>query len=71
MDNRVIAAIKNERGMIEMAQERPAERTSNSRRARAPERRAVADSRPNNVSFFESLFGGGSSSRPVPPRRVR
>ena len=72
MDNRVIAAIKNERGMIEVAQERPAERTSsNSRRARAPERRAVADTGSNNVSFFESLFGGGSSSRPVPPRRVR
>jgi L,D-transpeptidase YcbB len=71
IDNRVIAAIKNERGMIEMAQERPAERTSsNTRRARAPERRTVADTR-SNVSFFEALFGGGSSSRPVPPRRVR
>jgi murein L,D-transpeptidase YcbB/YkuD len=71
IDNRVIAAIKNERGMIEMAQERPAERvSSNSRRSRAPERRAVADTR-SNVSFFESLFGGGSNSRPVPPRRVR
>jgi hypothetical protein len=54
--------------MIEMAQERPPERSSGgAKRARAPEPRTVANS--SSVSFFDSLFGGGG--RPTPPRRVR
>jgi len=68
LDSRVISAMKNERGMIEMAQERPPERSgSSTRRARAPEPRTVATS--SSVSFFDALFGGGG--RPTPPRRVR
>jgi murein L,D-transpeptidase YcbB/YkuD len=69
IDGRVISAMKNERGMIEMAQERPPERSGggSTRRARAPEPRTVANS--SSVSFFDALFGGGS--RPTPPRRVR
>ena len=73
IDSRVISAIKNERGMIEMAQERPLERSGGGgvRRARAPapEPRTVANS--SSVSFFDALFGGGYNTRPTPPRRVR
>lgn len=78
LDSRMISAIRNERGMVEMAQERPQESTgrSSTRRARAaPERRAAVATNSSNPSFFESLFGGGNtnttSARPVPPRRVR
>jgi murein L,D-transpeptidase YcbB/YkuD len=63
IDSRMTSTIKNERGMIEMAQERPRENSGGAKRARAPE--------PRNVSFFESLFGGGSSNRPTPPQRIR
>jgi murein L,D-transpeptidase YcbB/YkuD len=72
IDSRVISAIKNERGMIEMAQERPRENSaggSNTKRARAP-----VQEQTRTVSFFESLFGGGgasASNRPVPPKRIR
>jgi hypothetical protein len=77
LDSRMISAIKHERGMVEMAQERPQEGTgrSSSRRARVPDRRAAVATNNSNPTFFESLFGGGNtnttSARPVPPRRVR
>ena len=67
IDGRMQAAIKNERGMVEMAQDRPRESTATTTvaRARAPEPRG----------FFETLFGGAryqqQSSRPVPPNRIR
>jgi murein L,D-transpeptidase YcbB/YkuD len=75
LDGRMISAIKNERGMVEMAQEHSHESSgSSTRRARASEKRAVATNN-SSPSFFESLFGGGStnttSARPTPPRRVR
>jgi murein L,D-transpeptidase YcbB/YkuD len=71
IDSRTISAIKNERGMIEMAQERPRENAGGSSTKRA--RSASRDrDQPRTVSFFESLFGGGGGDgRPVPPRRVR
>jgi L,D-transpeptidase YcbB len=69
-DTKMISAIKSERGLIEMAQERPKETGSGGgqvRRPRAPEPRAV--------SFFEALFGGPANARPVAPapgqRRTR
>ena len=67
IDGRMQAAIKNERGMVEMAQDRPRESTATTTvaRARAPEPRG----------FFETLFGSAryqqQSSRPVPPNRIR
>src|SRR5438128_1789962 len=65
LDNRTLAAIKTERGMIEPPQERKREE-------------AVATSQPRpgvpprNVSFFEALFGFGRpmQARPVPPRGI-
>ena len=69
IDSRTISAIKNERGMIEMAQAPRENSGSGVKRARAPEKRTVANS--SSGSFFETLFGGGSSAQPTPPRRVR
>src|SRR4051794_3962475 len=71
-DAKMIAAIKSERGMVEMAQERPKETSSGGgggggpKRARAPE--------PSRVpSFFEALFGGPANAQQPQQaqRRVR
>ncbi len=67
IDSRMHAAIRSERGMVEMVQDRPKERPSTTtvRRARAPEP-------PRKLGFFEALFGGGHTSQQVrPPSRVR
>ncbi len=68
LDGRTLAAIKSERGIIDPLQERKREQE-----VASAQRRAVAPP-PRTVSFFESLFGGGSSrpapARPVPPRAV-
>ncbi|MEA2989647.1 MAG: L,D-transpeptidase YcbB, partial [Alphaproteobacteria bacterium] len=64
LDGRMQSAIKSERGMVEMAQDRPKERESTSTTARA------RPQQPRTVGFFESFFGGGQS-RPTPPNRVR
>ena len=64
LDSRMLAALKSERGLVEPQQERPKEVASGSGGRRAPQRQ---------LSFFESLFGGGGF-RPEPsrpPRRVR
>jgi murein L,D-transpeptidase YcbB/YkuD len=67
IDSRMQAAVKSDRGMVEVAQERPRDTTTTTvQRARAPE--------PRRVGFFEALFGGGRSQeavRPAPPNRVR
>jgi L,D-transpeptidase YcbB len=64
IDGKTIAAIKSERGMVEMAQERPREApTTQIKRARAPQPQSSG-------SFFEAWFGG-NSGRPTPPSRVR
>src|SRR6266516_1294626 len=65
LDNRTLAAIKTERGMIEPPQERKREEAV----ATSQRRPGVA---PRNVSFFEALFGFGRpmQARPVPPRGI-
>ncbi len=66
-DAKLIGAIRNDRGMVEMAQDRPREREGGGsvKRARLPQQ-------PHTTSFFEALFGGGApAARPVPQRRVR
>jgi len=73
IDSRTLAAIKSERGMIEMAQDRAKENGNGAtvKRARAPE------TRPG--SFLEMLFGARQQqpqvrqqqARPLPPSRVR
>ena len=63
LDSRMIAALKNERGVVEPQQERAKEvASSNSSGQRRTQSRTV--------SFFEQLFGGGQAFRPSPPRRV-
>jgi len=69
-DSRMISALKSERGLIEMVQDRPKETGSGGGGgnraptvARAPQQRTT--------SFFDSLFGGGPSyARPVPPQQL-
>jgi hypothetical protein len=67
LDARMRSAIKNERGMVEMAQEpRESRGTGSVARSRQPQQP------PRTVSFFEALFGGGQPQQPVrPQRRVR
>jgi murein L,D-transpeptidase YcbB/YkuD len=66
LDSRTMAAIKNDRGMIEPPQERRREEIASSGQRR------LAAQQPRTVSFFESLFGGGRpfQPQPAPPRRV-
>ena len=66
IDSRTIAAIKTERGIIELAQERKREQEA----VATGQRRSVAA--PRTVSFFEALFGFGRpmQARPVPPRGI-
>jgi murein L,D-transpeptidase YcbB/YkuD len=62
LDARTQAAIKSERGMIEMVQDRPKDNSSGSgsvRRAQQP---------PRQIGFFEALFGGGRAQQPPPAR---
>src|SRR6266545_1191480 len=61
IDGRMMAAIKTERGTIEMVQDRPTEGSQVVRRAR-PEQ-------PREVGFFEALFGA-RTPQPQPPARV-
>jgi murein L,D-transpeptidase YcbB/YkuD len=67
-DSKMIGAIKNDRGMIEMAQDRRHYEEggggggSGAKRARLPEAQ-----RP--VNFFEALFGGGQRTAPPQPAR--
>jgi L,D-transpeptidase YcbB len=66
-DSRMQAAIKSERGMVEMAQERPKETgssTASIKRQPLPQT--------TGGSFFEQLFGTRTSQQQVrPPSRVR
>jgi hypothetical protein len=66
IDARMRSAIKSERGVVEMVQDRPREPSNTpTRRARATR----PEQPPKTVSFFEALFGG--FSRPaIPPGRV-
>jgi murein L,D-transpeptidase YcbB/YkuD len=69
IDSRMQAAIKSERGMIEMVQDRPRDAPAGVKRAR-PE-----TTPPRQVGgFFEQLFGSRAvqqSNRQVPPARIR
>jgi len=69
-DGRMQSAIKNERGMVEMAQERPKESGSSSASNKRPR---VTDLPPRaGGSFFEQLFGTRTSQQQTrPPSRVR
>src|SRR5262249_31993305 len=72
IDSRVMAAVKTDRSMIEVAQERPKEPVSSGvKRVRAQ----PAPPQPQRtISFFESFFGGQQSAqpqRPTPPTRIR
>jgi murein L,D-transpeptidase YcbB/YkuD len=65
-DARMLNAIKNDRGNVEMAEERPKERTGSTTTTRAKQ------PQPKQVGFFEALFGGGNQgNKPVPPNRIR
>jgi hypothetical protein len=65
IDSRMQAALRSERGMIEMVQDRPREAPAVVRRARAEP--------PRQAGFFEQLFGTRASQnyRPSPPNRIR
>ncbi len=70
-DGRMQSAIKSERGMVEMAQERPKDSGSSSASNKRPR---TADLPPRQGGgFFEQLFGTRhrASSRSGPPSRVR
>jgi murein L,D-transpeptidase YcbB/YkuD len=69
IDGRMQAAIKSERGMVEMAQERPKETGSGS----ASVKRVPSSAVPVRTGgFFEQLFGTRTSQQQVrPPSRVR
>ncbi len=72
-DGRMQSAIKNERGMVEMAQERPKDSGSSSGSNKRPR---TADLPPRQAAggFFEQLFGTRTSqqqARPAPNSRLR
>jgi hypothetical protein len=69
-DSRTIAAIKSERGMVEMA-ERPRDNSSggNGTKRTRPQQ-AQVQPQPRSGSFFDNLFGGNNRP-PEPPRRIR
>jgi L,D-transpeptidase YcbB len=71
-DAKMIAAIKSERGMVEMAQERPRENSGGGgvKRARLPQQQQPTQS----ASFFDSWFGGNRNNpqnAPPPPQQQR
>ena len=72
LDSRVLASIKTERGMIDVAsKERDHDAVQS---ATASARRPVRQQPPTTVSFFQTLFGGGgvqSFPPPRPPNRIR
>ena len=75
LDNRVISAMKSERGVVEMAAQREREHeTAGSGNSGGKRRMVQQVPQQRTVGFFESLFGGNSAptpARPVPGRRVR
>ena len=74
IDNRTIAAIKTQRGIIEPPPERARQVAAASSGASpstsSSQRRGMAQPQ-REFSFFQQLFGGGpAAARPTPPRRV-
>jgi L,D-transpeptidase YcbB len=71
-DARMISALRSERGMIEMVQDRPRETGSGSGGNAVRTARAAPPQQ--QTSFFGSFFGGQgyyNAPRPVPPQQVR
>jgi murein L,D-transpeptidase YcbB/YkuD len=69
-DGRMQSAIKNERGMVEMAQDRPKDSGSSSGSNKRP--RTADLPRQTGGGFFEQLFGTRTSQQQTrPPSRVR
>jgi murein L,D-transpeptidase YcbB/YkuD len=67
-DARVLAAIKSERGVVEVAAERPREPAAGGGGRRAQ----PAAPPPRTVGFFDQLFGGNTRAAPPrPERRIR
>jgi murein L,D-transpeptidase YcbB/YkuD len=74
LDSRVLASIKTERGMIDVASKEHDHQTAEAATAasRRPVRTAQPAYSPGPVSFFGALFGGGYQQQPLrPPYRVR
>jgi murein L,D-transpeptidase YcbB/YkuD len=74
MDSRMAAAIKSERGMVEVAQERKHEDTGSSSSTRQSRQQPQQHAPQNNLSFFQQLFGGNAanaSARPSAPLTTR
>jgi murein L,D-transpeptidase YcbB/YkuD len=69
IDGRMHSAIRSERGMVEMVQDRPKERPGS---GSTTVRRARVEP-PRQLGFFEALFGGGRTTQQQvrPPSRVR
>jgi hypothetical protein len=70
LDSRTIAAVKNDRGVVEPQQERKKDQEVAS--SGSGKKRTATAQQPRTVSFFEALFGGGRSFQPapIPQRRV-
>jgi murein L,D-transpeptidase YcbB/YkuD len=70
LDSRTIAAVKNDRGVVEPQQERKKDQEVAS--SGSGKKRTATAQQPRTVSFFEALFGGGRSFQPapIPLRRV-
>jgi hypothetical protein len=70
LDSRVLALIRTERGMIDVATKEHDRDAANG--ATASARRAVKPPPPQSGGFFQALFGGGPPP-PVgrPPSRIR
>jgi murein L,D-transpeptidase YcbB/YkuD len=71
-DGRMQSAIKNERGMVEMAQERPKDSGSSSGSNKRPRTADLPPRQAAGGGFFEQLFGTRTSQQQArPPSRVR
>ncbi len=66
IDSRMMAAIRTERGVVEIAQERPKEPSSG---GGASVKRARLQPQPQPASFFDALFGGNRAANNYSPQR--
>jgi len=72
LDAKVLSAIRSERTMIEVAQERRREDSGPSTSGGGSRRQARQQLQPQRtLSFFEQLFGGGPGRPPAPVTRYR
>jgi len=66
IDSKMMAAIRTERGVVEIAQERPKEPSGG---GGGPVKRARLQQQPQPSSFFDALFGGSRAANDYPPQR--